>query len=252
MTKIDNSVQKTLVIMVGIIAVVLIGIFAYSSFSPSNTVTGNGQSTIKVTPDRISVYFNVETKGTTSQIASDSNSKIMDDLTTALIKKGFTTDQIQTVSFNIYPNYNYDNGKQTQDGFTATHSIKIEMPTTDSEKIGSVIDAGISAGAGISYIDFELSSAMESNYKAQALTQATQDAKAKAQAIATGLGKKLGRLVSVTESSFNYYPWRLYDSASSGSGSPSATGAEAKSATANITPNQQEVSASIIAVYKLA
>jgi uncharacterized protein len=251
MAKMDNSIQKTLIIMGGVILLAVIGIITYSSFSPSNTVAGNGQASIKVTPDVISVYFNIQTHGETSQEASANNSEIVDDLRTALIKEGFESDQIQTVSFNLYPDYDYSSGKQTENGFIATHSIKVELSTADSGKIGKVIDAGVSAGAGISYINFELSSAKQSEYKAQALTEATEDARAKAQAIATGLGKNLGRLVSVSDNTFNYNPWRMYSASDSSVGG--AVSAEAaKVATTSITPSEEEVSASVTAVYKLS
>lgn len=251
MAKIDKSTQKTLIIVVGIILLAVIGIIAYSSFSSANTVTGNGQATIKVTPDKVSVYFNVETHGATSQEASSKNSDIVNNLTTALLQFGFNQSQIQTQGYNIYPDYSYNNGQQTQNGYIATHSIKVEMPTSDSSKIGKTIDAGVSSGAGISYINFELSPDKENEYKAQALTSATLDAKTKASAIASGLGKNLGRLVSVTDTSFDYSPWPIYASADSGI-SPSVSGAQAKSATQSITPSEQDVSASVTAVYKLA
>lgn len=233
--------------MAGVIAVALIGILAYSNFSSANTVTGNGQATIKVIPDLVSVYFNVETKGTTSAEATSKNSDIVDKLTIELIKLGFASDEIQTMNFNVYPEYNYANGQQTIKGYAATHSIRVQMPTSDSGKIGSVIDTGVSAGAGISYINFELSTKKQNEYKAQALKAATEDAKIKAQAIASGLGKTLGRLVSVADTSFNYYPWPLYASA----GGAAMDASAAKAATTRITPGEQEVTASVTAAFKI-
>ncbi|HTY44231.1 MAG TPA: SIMPL domain-containing protein [Patescibacteria group bacterium] len=250
MAKIDKSTQNIFIVIAGIILLAVIGILAYSNFSSANTVTGNGQATIKVTPDLVGVYFSVQANGATSQQATSQSTGILNNLTNSLIGLGFNQSQIQTSDFNVYPNYNYNNGQQTQNGYTATYSVGVEMPTSDSSKIGSVIDAGVSAGAGISYINFELSPSKENNYKAQALTSATQDARTKAQAIATGLGKNLGRLVSVTDNSFNYSPWPIY---ASGAGlAPSVAGAEAKSAAQSITPSQQDVTASVTAVYKLS
>ena len=37
------------------------------------------------------------------------------------------------------------------------------------------------------------------------------DAKIKAEAMISGVGGRLGKLVSVSESSFGYQPWRAYD-----------------------------------------
>jgi uncharacterized protein YggE len=125
------------------------------------------------------------------------------------------------------------------------------MSTIDSSSkgnIGGVIDAGVSAGAGISYINFELSQSKQNDYKVQALKDATEDAKIKAGAIVSGLGKTLGRLISVSDTSFNYYPWPIYQSRDGG---VAVSGVEAKSATTNIVPGEQEVSASVIAVFKI-
>lgn len=248
MAKMDKSVQKTLIIMAGIVAIGLIGFLIYSNLSLVNTVTGDGLAVVKAVPDLISVYFSVDTTGTTSKIATDKNSEIVDKLITELIKQGFDRDQIQTTGFNVYPDYDWINGQQVSKGFKATHSITVQMSSNESEKIGDVIDAGVSAGAGISYINFELSQEKQNEYKAQALKQAAEDAKIKAQSIAEGLGKTLGRLVSTSESSFNYYPWRLYESAG---GVATKDASEAKAATTNIVPGEQEVSANVRATFKL-
>jgi hypothetical protein len=249
MAKMDKSVQKTLIIMVGILAIGLLGFLIYSNLSPVNTVTGDGLAVVKAVPDLISVYFSVDTTGTTSKIATDKNTEIVDKLVTELIKQGFERDEIQTTGFNVYPDYDYSSGgNPILKGYKATHSITVQMSANDSDKIGDVVDAGVSAGAGISYINFELSQEKQNEYKALALKQAAEDARIKAQAIAEGLGKKLGRLVSTSENSFNYYPWRLYESAG---GTPAMDSSGAKEAVMNIVPGEQDVSANVRATFKL-
>jgi uncharacterized protein YggE len=112
-----------------------------------------------------------------------------------------------------------------------------------------VIDAGVDSGALLSYINFELSSAKQSEYKIAALKEAGVDAKAKAGAIAEGLGKNLGSLVSVSSSDFSYNPWNVYSARADLSAGMVAE--EAKLSTTNIVPGSQEVSAVINVVYKL-
>jgi len=240
--KMEKSIQITLIIVAAFVVLALIGM---SQLSSQNTVTGNGQAQIKAMPDLVAVYFNVETKGETASEAKDKNSEIVDDMITAILKLGFERKDITTQNFNVYPNYNWKNGEQEIDGYIASHSLRLEMPTDDSDEIGEVIDAGIDAGAGISYINFELSQEKQNSYKAEALKLATEDAKIKAESIASGLGKELGRLVSVSSSNFDYYPWRLYDAVGA------ANVEEAKTATTNIQPGEQEISAAVIVVYKL-
>lgn len=248
MAKLDKSVQITLIIVLGVL---VLGFMLYSTMpeTSANTVTGNGQSVIKVMPDLVKVYFNVETRGETSAEATDENSKIVDELKTELIKQGFERAQIQTTNFNVYPDYTWDEkGVRKDNGYVATHSITVQMSSDDVEKIGEVVDAGINSGAGVSYISFELSQEMQNQYKAQALALAAQDARTKAEAIATGLDKKLGKLVSTSGNDFNYYPWRAYSAAE---GTASMDSIAIKQEATNIQPGEQEVSASVTAVFKL-
>jgi uncharacterized protein len=248
-TKMDKSVQITLIIVLGFVIIAGIGYATFSSLMPSkqNTVTGNGQAVVKVTPDLVKVYFGVETTAKTSQEAKDNNSVIVDNVITALLKQGFERKEIQTQDFNIYPDYNWDTGKQELKGYKATHTLVVEIPTEQSDKIGNAIDAGVDAGALINYINFELSQDKQNEYKAQALKLASEDAKLKADSIATGLNKQVGKLVSVSDNNFYYSPWNIYSTASSGS----ADVAMAKEATTNIQPGNQEISASVTAIFEL-
>ena len=115
-----------------------------------------------------------------------------------------------------------------------------------ANRLSAVVDAGISAGAGISSINFELSPEKQSEYKAQAIKLAAEDAKTKAEALAEGLGKRIGRLVSVSDSDFGYSPWVLY----SGSGMAEEA-AVAKDAASSIQPSEQSITARVTAVYKI-
>jgi uncharacterized protein YggE len=245
-SKIDKSVQITLIVVLAIMALTGIGYMIFTSLTPSlNTVTGNGQATIEAVPDLVAVYFNVETEGETSKEAKDKNAEIVDDLIISLLKEGFERKDIQTQNFNIYPDYDWNNGNREIKGYRATHSIKIELSTEEFDKIGEVIDAGVDAGAGISYINFELTQEKQNEYKAEALKLAAQDAKIKAESVAEGLGKNLGKLVSVSDSYFNYSPWRIYEM------DEGQTVGMAKEATTNIQPGEQEISASVRVIYKL-
>jgi uncharacterized protein YggE len=240
-----NSVKITLIIVVAVLVLVGIGIYLWKSNSTANTIKISGQATEKVTPDLVSVYFNVETKGTTSSEAESANSLIVNKLKDSIIALGFSEDDLKTVNYNIYPDYDYKTQKNK--GYRATHSLSISFPATEKDKIGEVIDAGADAGAGISYINFEISPSLEQQYKTIAIQTASEDARVKAEAIAQGFNKQLGRLVSVSLDSFNYYPLRVYDSGESSVGSAES----AKTAVAGIIPSEQDVSAYVTAVYKL-
>ncbi|MDO8517303.1 MAG: SIMPL domain-containing protein [Nanoarchaeota archaeon] len=248
-----NSIQITLIVAATAIIIALMGIYVYNQQMPSsNTVSVTGESSINAVPDLVTVYFSVETEAKTSQESKDKNSEIVDKLTNNLIQWGFEKKDIVTENYNIYPDYSWVNNQQVLKGYKTVHSIKVELSADKTEKIGNVIDAGADAGALISYINFELSPMKQSEYKAQALENAGRDAKTKAAAIAKGLGKNVGSIVSITDSSFDYYPWRLYSSAEAGAGKLDSTGIEsAKTAITNIQPGEKEITARISVVYKL-
>jgi len=242
----EKSVKITLIIVSAIIILALIGVFVYSSQKTGATVNANGQAEIKANPDLITVYFNVQTKGVDAKEAKDKNADIIDKVTIALLKQGFERKDIQTQNFNIYPEYDWVGGRQTQKGYATTHTIRIEMTTDKTDKIGKVIDAGVDNGASINYINFELSQEKQNQYKAQALKSATEDARIKAESIASGLGKKVGKVVSISTSDFNYYPWRAYDNSAG-----TATFAEVKSAATSIQPSEQSITANVQVVFEI-
>lgn len=249
MVKMQKSVQITLIVVAAAIVLTLILVAALRGNSLTNTIQVNGQASTKVSPDLISVYFSVDTKGATSQVAEDTNSVIVEKLKDNIVALGFKETDLTTENYAIYPEYDYSGGSQKLTGYRATHSLKIEISAEQKEKVSSAIDAGTNAGAGINYINFELSPSLEQTAKTAAIKNASDDARIKAEAIAEGFDKRLGRLVSVSLNEFNYYPWPIYASRDEGTTSGAA---EAKTAVSSITPSNQEVSASITAVYKLS
>ncbi|MFH1823511.1 MAG: SIMPL domain-containing protein [archaeon] len=243
----EKSIAITLIIVAGVLVLTTIGFLAFSEISPQNTISVNGESTLEVTPDLVTVYFTVETTAENSNDASDQNAEIVDDLIIAIMRLGFERKQIQTTSFNIYPIYNWERGTQELLGYRTTHNLKIEITLDKANLVGSVIDAGIDSGALVNYINFELTQEKQNQYKAQAIQLATADAKIKAESIAAGLGKSLGRIVSVSDSNFGYTPW-LYFDAKMGA----APESEIRQAATDIQPGDQTIYANVRAVYKIA
>lgn len=239
--KIDKHVQITGIV---VIAVLILGVMFMNSANPSynDTISVSGNAVIPAMPDLVGVYFSVDTQGSTSQEAASKNSDIVDRLKDSLIARGFAEEEIQTQNYNIYPDYNYETN--TIKGYRATHSLRVEIPANESSKLEGMIDSAVAAGSGISYINFELSPEKQNTYKAEAMKLAAQDATKKAEAVAEGLGKDLGKLVSVSVNDYNYVPWLAYDASG-------ASESAVKEAARSITPTNQDVSATVTAVYKL-
>ena len=250
----NNAIIITSIIAGVILIIALLALNTLNSIVPSSgkTVTVEGVATIKALPDVTSVYFTIETKGATSVEAKDANNVIYDNLIEEMISVGFEESDVKTESFNIYENTYWDSNtrKQVTDGYKATRYLKMELSSDESDKLSDVIDAGVDAGAGISYINFELSQESQNKYKAEALKLASEDATIKADAIASGFNKQAGRLVSVQISNFGYYPWNVY-SAKSESGMTSEDSIAVQEAATSIRPSDQDITASVTATFKL-
>lgn len=247
----NNAIGVTLIIAGVVLIIAILALFVFNPISSSgNTVTVQGVSTVKALPDVISVYFNIETKGKTTVEAKDANNLIYDDLVEGMIIAGFEENDIKTESFNIYENTYWENGKSKTDGYKATRYLRLELSSEESDMLSDAIDAGVDAGAGISYINFELSQESQNEYKAQALKLASEDATIKADAVASGFGKEAGKLVSVQISDFGYYPWNVYTARSEGGMAPEDS-MMAKEVAMNINPSEEEITASVTAVFKL-
>jgi uncharacterized protein YggE len=243
----ETSVKITLIIVAAILLVGAAGGFLYwKSANPETTINVNGDATIKAIPDVISVYFNVQTNGTTAEEAKNLNAEVVDKVITNLVKIGLERKDITTENFNVYPDYTWEDNKQKFLGYKATYSLIVKLKSGNTDKVGSVIDAGVDGGALINNINFELSPDLENQYKAAALKAASEDARTKADSVASGLGKTVTGIQSVSESNFNYYPWRLYDNVAMASG-----GAEAKQAATNIQPGEKDVTAQVNVVFKI-
>jgi hypothetical protein len=250
MKKENNPIVITSIIAGVILLIAVLVLITVNSVLPvsKNVITVQGTATVHATPDLITVYYTVQTNGSTSAIAKDANTVISNKLQNLIVTAGFSKDDLKTESYNIYPNTYWENGKSRTDGYIASHSLKLEFSTDELEKLSSVIDAGANAGAAVSSINFELTPEAQNTYKAQALKLASEDAQTKADAVAEGFGKNAGKLISVQIDNFGYSPWNLY---SSSSVRVEDSVAGAKEVAMGIAPSEQEISGSVSATFNI-
>ena len=241
---------KNNVIWIGIVIIAILAVGVYLVFNAGPVVSAQGTASIKAVPDQVSVNVNIETRNSTAQLAQESNKDISEKLLVELVKLGYDRDELKFVNQNVYPEYDYTNDYRQQKikGYVVSQQLVIK--TSDVNRVPSIVDAVINSGALISYINFEVSDVKQAEYKNQALEQASKDAMTKAQSIADGQGKKLGRLVSITNQDY-YYPGPINYYTRDASAGVAESNAGALKAATNLAPNEQDITASISAQYKL-
>ncbi len=238
-------------IITGVIVLGILILGAYLFSSTGAVVSARGESLIEVQPDRVSVNINIDVKNNTAQEAQETVKQISDKTVKNLVAAGILEEDIELAGYNIYSDYEYTpQGGSKQKGFRGSQQIIVKV--SDFAKISDVVDSAINSGSLVSYINFDLSDSKQNEYKTKALTDAGKDAKKKAEATAAGIGKNIGRLVSIENTEFNYGgPWAYYEKSAS-LDSVAGAGTEAREAAMNIKPRTTEVRASVSVVYRLS
>ncbi len=237
-------------LVIGAIAVAIVLIVGYFIYSGTPEVSAMGQASLQVQPDEISVYVQIETKNATLQDAQKANSEIREKVLENLLAMEIDEENIQFSNYQSYPWSEWNGNKYLEKGYIVSQQIIVKA--SEFKQAPRIVDKAIEAGALVQSISLELSDEKQNEYKAQALKAASENAKEKAEAIAEGQGKNIGRLLSIESSDFNYVPYPYYEARGGVAASDSA--AEAKQAVSSIAlePKELEVSASVSVKYKLS
>jgi len=181
--------------------------FIGSGVVPQNTISVSGKGEVFAVSDIGTVSFSVIQEEKTVTAAQDFVTKKI-DLALSALKKDFKIDEkdIKTLSYNIYPTYDYSQGPCSQ--FSCPPSRQVlrgyEVSQTIQVKIRKVSDAGAILGAlgnlevsNIGGLEFTIDD--EDQLVRQARQKAIDDAKEKARELSKDLGVRLVRIISFSE-----------------------------------------------------
>ncbi len=169
------------------------------------TITVRGNATITLKGDYGTISLGVTTKGSTVAAAQSANNEAMAKVIAAILEQGVANDDVVTSSFNVYPTYDYQYNKLSEDqtisGYQVDNMLSVTVRNLDS--ISKVLDAAMAAGANQSY-GITFSSSKQAEAYDQALEDALKDGARKAGILAAGMDKSLGELISMEESDAGY------------------------------------------------
>ena len=167
-------------------------------------VTGTGS--MNLAPDITLVMLGVEATSPSVTEARNEAATAMDAIVSAVKANGLSDEDIQTTSFNIWPQYDRQevvtNGVRSTvrvlSGYTVSNDAVIKV--RDLDAVGTIIDDVVDAGgdaARINGIDFSIEDpgAYTTDLREDAVNAAIENAKH----FATLTGVTLGKLVYVTE-----------------------------------------------------
>lgn len=138
------------------------------------------------------------TQASSAQDASAQNATKLTSVLSQLRQVLGEMADIKTIGYTLTPNYTYPSGGAPPilNGYTASNIV--EVTTTDLTIVGKVIDTAAQAGANsIQSLQFGLKD--DQPARKQALQAASQQAKAHADAMASGVGAHTGAVLAVEE-----------------------------------------------------
>ncbi|WP_409253227.1 SIMPL domain-containing protein [Bacillus sp. SCS-153A] len=157
----------------------------------SRTVTVTGEKTIDVQPDMALAQIGVLTSDKELTEAQRQNNEISTAILNSFKQNGIAERDIQTSTYQIYPQYDYIDGKQMFKGYEVRQVFSVKIRKI--EKIGEVIDDAVGSGANIiERVEFTI--AEPKVYYQRALSKAYEDALKKAEVLARSAGATLNPL----------------------------------------------------------
>ena len=187
-----------------LLSLMLVGILAscspLSTSSSSDNVrsmTVNGRGRVTLVPDIATVNIGVRTEADVVTEALDGNTAQANAIADSLKDLGVEEKDIQTSNFNVYPSdrYNPMTGETEGQYFVVENTVNVTV--RDLSSLGEVLAAVVEAGANSIYgISFNVDDREEAVAEARRL--AIEDAKAKAEIIASDAGVELGDLINIS------------------------------------------------------
>ncbi len=161
-----------------------------------SVVTTTGEGSIRRAPDRAWVRIAAESRAKTAEEAQRANTDAMTAVNAKLKASGIPADAIQTIAYNLQPEFDYANGRQTLRDYVAHNEVQVKVDAL--AKLGDILQAAVSTGATkIGGITFDLQD--RDTVEREALRRAVADARARADAAASGAGMKVDRVLKVEE-----------------------------------------------------
>jgi len=210
---------------------------------PVPVLVVSGNASVMAVPDQAIVRLGIARQAASAQAAQQQANVAAQEILNAVEKAGVPPNQIQTARLVLTPIYAPRN-PDSRDAprivaYNATNTISVRLENLSI--VGTVIDAGLKAGANqIEGVGFALRNDLPS--RQQALKQAVEEARSKAQTMAEALRVNLLEVLEVSEGGVS-----IVDRVEPVFASRAAAVAETP-----VSPGQIEVRASVTIRYRIS
>ncbi len=159
-------------------------------------VVTTGEATVKRAPDRAWVTIAAESRARTAKEAQALNADAMSAVMQKLKAAKLAADAIRTASYQLHPEFDHRDGRQTLRGYVARNTIEVRIDQLDT--VGQVLELAVGSGAtSVGGVRFDLKDRAAA--EREALAGAVADARARADAAAKAAGMTIERVLRIEE-----------------------------------------------------
>lgn len=202
-----------------------------------HTITIDAQGKVSVKPDVAVTTMGMISEAPTVAEAQKKNTDVMNALIEKVKGLGVESKDIQTTSYNVYPQYSYKDNDQVLKGYQVSQNVTVKIRNLDAaNKILAL--AGEVGANNVNGLTFTVDD--RDQYKDQARKQAMDKVYQKAQALSRALGVRVVGVVSYSE----------YDADASGA-SYKAEGMGGMGASPSVEAGNTEVTINVNVTYEI-
>jgi uncharacterized protein len=161
-----------------------------------NVIVTSGMAVVKAVPDRAFISLATTGKANQPAVAQRQASDAMNAVQQKLRESGLPADAIRTTRLDLQAQYDYQNGKRVPRGYEAINAVEIRVDQID--RLGQMLDAVVASGVtAIDGIRFDLKD--RESLEREALKRAVADARARADAAASGAGLTIDSVIRIED-----------------------------------------------------
>jgi hypothetical protein len=185
------------------------------------TVSVPGQGEARAAPDEVTFTLSVVREGAEAKHARMEVAAATRAILAALKQRGVAEADVQTAATSLVPNDRFDGGRRTISGYRTSTTLAVKL--RDLAAYDGMLAAAMQAGAN-EFHGARFGSSRQADLEAKARTDAVADAKARAEALAAAAGARVGRIVSLAESSAEIPPMPMVGMRAMGAMRPEESG----------------------------
>ena len=160
-------------------------------------VVTTGEAVVRRAPDRAFVTVTVETRAKNPRDAQRQNADVMTAVQQRLAQASVPKDAVRTLGYDLEQEFDFPQGRRVPREFVARNAVEVRVD--DIARVGELLDVAVQSGAtSVGNVRFDVQD--RDKVEKEALRLAVVDARARAEAAASGAGRSLDRIIKVEDS----------------------------------------------------